>query len=268
MAQFNPLRKVLVGPGRLSFPSLFTPKPQTDASGQPTGKPKYEATILLPPTTNWQPIFAALDAARLDRWNNPQNFPDKVKDLAPFIRSTQSVNSLKGNPDTKDWFWISAKSEDPVGVINTQRQDVRDPKEVYAGRWVWLSISAFGFQMPRNLGLSWGLNGVMLGRHDKPFSARANAQEQFKDVGVDPSMSSDFNPEAIAPPSWGHVPQAPAFPQVPQQGQYGPPGMPTAPQPQQPVYLPQSPHAAGYPTAVPVPPAPPMRRPPNIEDVI
>lgn len=169
--------KVLVGPGRMSFPQLF--KPGAEEFGG-----KYGTQLLLPPAYDLSAIKAALREAAVEKWGADQSKWPKLKTTpATVIRPASEKSHLQGYED--GWHFVGLNSSQRPGVVDENLESVVDPAEVYGGRWAYASCNAFAWQNKFGAGVSLGLNNVKLADHDDSFSGRPNAKNDFEEWGAE-----------------------------------------------------------------------------------
>lgn len=179
------MSKLIIGPGRLSFPAIFHPQ-REDMGG------KYGLTILLPPDYDTKPLVKALEEAAAEKWG-----PDKAKwpkgnfnGPKQVIRDAADKAHLAGYEP--GWKFISMKSKTQPNCADAMVQPVTDEKEAYAGRWVRVSARAYAYDNVLK-GVGFGLQNVQLLKHDTAFSGAGRPQDDFdaiaEDLGAAPSNS-------------------------------------------------------------------------------
>ena len=166
------MAKLLIGPGRLSFPKLFEPNSEEYGG-------KYGCTILLPPGYDFQPIRDALEAAAVEQWGEDKKKWPKMRTTPATIIKKAEEKELAGYEP--GWFFINVSAKDRPGVVNGSLEDVTDPTEAYAGRWCMLSVNAYAWDNKFGKGVSLGLNNVQLRKHDDPFSGKGPAKNDFEE---------------------------------------------------------------------------------------
>ncbi len=180
------MSKLIIGPGRLSFPAIFQPQ-REDMGG------KYAVTILLPPEYDIKPIVDALSQAATEKWG-----PDKIKwpknmhGPKQVVRDAADKAHLSGYAD--GWKFISLKSKTQPGVVNGALEKVPDEKEAYAGRWIRVTARAYAYDNVLK-GVGLGLQNVQLLKHDSPFGGGGRAEDDFdsyaEELGAAPSKDWD-----------------------------------------------------------------------------
>lgn len=173
--------KVLVGPGRLSYPHLFQPQKQDD------GSEKYSTVLLLPPDADLAPLRKALQNAWTDKFGTDQaKWPKKARKPDDVLADAEE----KYGPDFAGWTAVSARSSDEPGVVDPARIKVTDKRETYPGRWARMTCAAFGYDN-KTKGVTLGLNNVQLLKHDTPIAGKARAEDDFDDY-VDDMEDAPF----------------------------------------------------------------------------
>lgn len=177
--------KLVIGPGRLSFPALYQPMSE-DMGG------KYGMTLLLPPDFDLKPIKKALEAAAMEKWGSDKAKWPKSKFNGPdsVIRKCEEKSHLSGY--LPGWHFISLKSKDKPGVVDATRDRVEDPKQAYAGRWVRVAARAYAYDNVLK-GVGLGLNNVQLLTHDDKFGGAGRPEDDFDEFAVELGADSGTN---------------------------------------------------------------------------
>lgn len=213
--------------GIISYPNVFVPK---QINGR--GDPKFSATLILDPATDWAAAQACVQEAIAAKF--PQGAPANLR--MPF------------QPADEDGFpgqWkIHAYGDRQPQVVDQRVQPVMDQNQLFAGCKVNMYVRFYGYDASGNRGVGVGLNAVQI--LDNVNVKRLDNSKDAKDVfQAVPGAPAQLAPTAYSQPPGGAVPPGP-----PQQQQY--PGTP----PQQPGYAPNpAGPGAGYPAAPPGPPA-------------
>lgn len=167
-------RDLITPEGRLSFPSLFEPKPRFKGSPNLT----YQCVLLLPPDTDMKPFHAAIKAAMVAKWGKVVQLPG---DKNP-IRSCSDKHDVSGYED--GWFYLNLHSRNRPGVVDRVCVPVTDPARVYPGMWVRAFINSFAWEHPSGgRGISFGLNSIQLVRDDERLDGRRDATQVFTPLG-------------------------------------------------------------------------------------
>lgn len=206
--------------GILLFPTLFQPKAVKDAQGNPTGDPKFSASLLLPPT---DPQLAALqqevEQAKANTF--PSGFPQKG-DLCLLPYDTKFAGKDYYDPRFSGWwvFSTTAKADDKPAVVDMQHQPVVDSSIVCSGAMVWLNAGISGYTKGTG-GVGGWLNGIMatgeLCEHGR-LDGKPSVDQMFANVG-----------NATAAPAAPQAPSTVAAPPAPPVAPPAPPAPPAAP---------------------------------------
>lgn len=164
---------VRTGPVRLSFPHLLTlPKPKGDI------EPRYGATLLFPPGVD----IAALkkDAADCAKAKWPE-LPRKLK--SPFLSQDEDVDRYAGYES--GGVLIRATANQKIQVVDRNLAPVIDEADIYPGVWAIVCLRSFAYDKGVNLGVSFGLQNVMLVADDTNIGGTAAANPRDAFAGVD-----------------------------------------------------------------------------------
>ena len=162
--------RLRIGPGRLSFPNLTTPR--ETARGD-----RYGTTLLLPPGYDTSEITkACLELCKKTWGPNPKGWPANARKPEAVVRDAGEKQHLAGY--LPGWTFVSLISSEQPGIVGWDpSQPVTNPKEVYAGRWAKVSCRPFVYSMREGVGVSLGLNNVQLLKHDAAFGRTAPTQD-------------------------------------------------------------------------------------------
>jgi hypothetical protein len=173
--------------GRLSYVYLLKPNPKAKTKD---GELKYTATLLIPPGCDLTLMKnAAATAAR-------EAFGETLKDKngkpialkSPFLDGED-----KAGPDFKGWTVIRLTSVGKPGIVDATGKYVDDAENVYSGRWAYISVRAFAYDMELNKGVSFGMANVQLLDHDDPLAGRPKAETEFAPIEGADDATGIFN---------------------------------------------------------------------------
>lgn len=172
-----PVVKLISCPIRLSYPAFFDPKKNDQ------DQDVWECEALVPPNKDGDAFLDKLDAALVevmtehfgpeDEWPRGRNDyqpSDKIKSVNP--------DKLPGPGITKDWSTFTARSYSQIGVVDADRNEVLNKREVYGGRWARLSLSITVYDN-KSKGPTIYLNNVQLLSNDESFGGRPSAENEF-----------------------------------------------------------------------------------------
>lgn len=155
--------RVLTPPCLLSFPALFTPKPD-DA-----GKLFYSATLIFSAEAQKTPEYrkmmdAVITAAKTKFGSNVNLKALKM----PFSDGASKADKWAGF--TPDSTYINVKSEQKPDVVDAFLKDIYTPGDAYPGCLVRAELGAFGWDWKGKKGVSLGLNHIqILSKDEKKF---------------------------------------------------------------------------------------------------
>jgi len=191
--------------GRLSFPALFEAKAPV-----PGADPKFSATVLIPKdgagvAEFMQKVQAGIMAKVAEKWPNEATRPKQLRiaikdgDLVKF-ESGEMAGTLKKDkyPEMAGCWVIPASSKNKPGVVDAAGNPILVADQVKAGYWVRISFNVFAYSNV-NVGVSCGLQNVMLVRTDDPFGQASRAEDDF---------SAFFNQTGGEAPAAGEVQSA------------------------------------------------------------
>ena len=154
--------KVVFGPCRLSFPSLFEKK-KFDGD---TGDGKYMLVALLPKSEKEtrDAINLAGEAAKnagiASKWGG--KLPKKLA-LPVFDGDESNDEYAQGH------YTIRAKSNMRPAVTARDGSPVVDEEEIYGGVWAYVSVTFYPYSTAGNNGVAVALNAVRKFKDDEPF---------------------------------------------------------------------------------------------------
>ena len=177
-------RKCITPVGTLSYPHLFTPQaPMPNPDGTPgTGEPKYGAVVIFEEGADLKAMKAAVLVAALEKFGDKAKAMLKGKKLRlPFREDWEE----KGYPENS--VFINAKTTNPPGIVSRYQdpetekaQVITDPEVMYPGAQVRLSVTAFGYDVLGNKGVSFALNNVQKWGEGDRLDSRIKAEDEFE----------------------------------------------------------------------------------------
>jgi hypothetical protein len=166
---------VRTGPVRLSFPHLLTlPKARGDI------EPRYGASLLFPPGVDISVLRADAAATAKAKW---PTLPRKLK--SPFLDQTDDADRYAGF--LEGGVLIRASANQKIQVVDKNLAPVIDEALIYPGVWAIVCVRSFAYDKGVNLGVSYGLQNVMLVADDTNIggTAAANPREAFAGVSIE-----------------------------------------------------------------------------------
>ena len=166
-------RKTFVVKGRLSFPSVFTPRTNINEKGEATQA--YEAQLIVQKD---EPSLAAMQehCALLLKDKHGAKIPPNIK---RGLRDGSEKPNIAGMSD--DVVFFTAKSKHKPPVVDNRKVGLTDPELVYGGCWVKLAVSPYYFDQPMNKGVSFSLEAVQKIGDDEHFGNVADPDALFEE---------------------------------------------------------------------------------------
>jgi len=187
---------------RFSYCNLFEPKPPLN---NPLGEPKYSVTVLVPKTNTAakaaidQAIAQAIEQGVSSKWGG-------VRPPVPSlpVHDGDGVRPSDGQPygeECKGCWVFTASSKQAPFVVDSQVQNIIDPRLVYSGMWGNISVNFFPYNSAGKKGIGCGLNGVQKVRDGEPLGSRVTAQDAFQALTpvADPGAVPFAPPYTTAP---------------------------------------------------------------------
>lgn len=171
MSNTDQSTKFILGPGRLSFPKIFTPNSKEYGG-------KYQATLLLPPDYDFGPLKKLMLNVAIAKFGaDKSKWPRGMRGPSDIIRDCAEKSNLSGYEP--GWHFVSAASPDMPGVVDATLAKVTDPRDAYPGRWAKMSVNVFAYSNVKH-GVSLGLQNIQLLKHDDAFSSRQRPEDEFE----------------------------------------------------------------------------------------
>lgn len=181
--------KLVTGKVRFSFVHIF--EPQEPVNG---GEPKYNVTLLIPKTdtTTLGKIKEAIAEARekFCQRNGANALPAKP------VHNLYDGDGLRKNgepfgPECKGCYVLSVKSKRKPVIVDSFKNDITDPAEVYSGCYGRASIDFFGYNTAGSKGISAGLLAIQKLADGEPFGTVGSADD-FDDDFESGADNDDF----------------------------------------------------------------------------
>lgn len=176
--------------GRLSYPYILTPNPKAKNKD---GKLKYTTSFLIPPGADLTVAQDAVANIAKEKFGDKLGDPIFMKKFKlPFLEAQEHMTGFNG------WKLVRLSSLYQPGVVDHRGQPVTEAREIYAGRWAFLSVNPFTYDTDGNRGVSFGVVNIQLLEHDEPLAGSAvKAENEFSKVEIEGEQSE----EAAAPKS-------------------------------------------------------------------
>lgn len=180
--------KVVTGKVRFSFCHIF--EPQEPQGG---GDPKYSVTLLIPKsdTATLGKIKEAIAEARENfcKRNGANALPAKPNHTLHDGDGVRDSGDPYG-PECKGCYVITVSSKQKPVIVDSFRNPVTDPAEVYSGCYGRASINFYGYSQAGKKGVSAGLLSIQKLHDGEPFGTVGSADD-FADGYSDPDAGAD-----------------------------------------------------------------------------
>lgn len=174
--------KIITGKIRFSFVNIFEPK--EDNNG---GNPKYSVTLLIPKsdTATLTKIKEAMAEARENfcKRNGATALPQKPNHTLHDGDGVRDSGDPYG-PECKGCYVITVSSRQKPVIVDSFRNPITDPGEVYSGCYGRAAINFYGYNANGKKGISAGLLSIQKLHDGEPFGTVGSADDfadDFKD---------------------------------------------------------------------------------------
>ena len=174
--------KVITGKVRFSYVSIFEPKENNNGGG-----PKYSVTLLIPKsdTATLGKIKEAMAEARENfcKRNGATALPQKPNHTLHDGDGVRDSGDPYGH-ECKGCYVITVSSKQKPVIVDSFRNPITDPGEVYSGCYGRASINFYGYNANGKKGISAGLLSIQKLHDGEPFGTVGSADDfadDFKD---------------------------------------------------------------------------------------
>lgn len=167
-------KKVVTGEVRLSYVNLFEPKAIVEG-----GPLKYGTSILI----------SKSDKANLDLINKTiqeviQNSQDVLKGTKGLRLPLRDGDEEKDSLEYEDHFFMTVSAKQAPIVVDEDRQEIINPREVYSGCYGRVSMNFFAYNKAGSRGVGVALNAVQKTKDGEALGGgytKAAVDEDFGD---------------------------------------------------------------------------------------
>ena len=174
--------KVVTGKVRFSYCHIF--EPQEPQGG---GDPKYSVTLLIPKsdTATLGKIKAAIAEARENycKRNGANSLPAKPNHTLHDGDGMRD-NGEEFGPECKGCYVITVSSKQKPVIVDSFRNPITDPGEVYSGCYANVKVAFFAFSNSGNNGISVALNVIQKVKDGERLSG-GSGLDGIEDLGDD-----------------------------------------------------------------------------------
>jgi hypothetical protein len=143
----------------LSFPHVFQKKARAEG-----GEPVYTAAFIFNQSAQQTPAYKAMQDAVIAAAHEKFGASVKLNTLVLPFKNAGEKEHLQGYVDGDTY--INAWSNNKPGIVDTQRNEILLPEEVWAGQLVRANITPFAWANTGRKGVSFGLNHIQIIRTD------------------------------------------------------------------------------------------------------
>jgi len=168
--------KVITGVCRLSYANIWQAK---SING---GLPKYSASVLIPKTdtATVAKIKAAVKAAYEEGESKLKGNGKSVPALSTLKQPLRDGDVERPDDEAYQGHWfVNANSGTAPGVVDLQREEIIDTREIYSGVYARVSLSFYAYNTNGSKGIACGLQNVQKVRDGEPLGGRSRAEDDF-----------------------------------------------------------------------------------------
>lgn len=171
--------KVITGKIRFSFVNIFEPKANNNG-----GEPKYSVTLLIPKsdTVTVGKIKEAIAEARevFCSRNGATALPQKPNHTLHDGDGVRDSGDPYG-PECKGCYVITVSSKQKPVIVDSFRNEITDPTEVYSGCYGRAAINFYGYNSNGKKGISAGLQSIQKLHDGEPLGGARGSADDFAD---------------------------------------------------------------------------------------
>jgi len=181
--------KVVTGKVRFSFVHVFEPY------GRDNEDPKYSVTLLIPKNDSAtlkaikKAINEAAEAYRAK--NGVKSLPETPKHTL-HDGDGERENGEPFGPECAGCYVITVSSKNKPVIVDSFRNEITDPTEVYSGCYGRASINFFGYNAKGKRGISAGLLAVQKLSDGEPFGTVGSADDFNDGFTTEADDEDDF----------------------------------------------------------------------------
>ena len=175
-------------PVRISYANLIKPKAFGDQ------QPKYSASLILD-KKNTLAVSRVEEAMRAAYDEGLSVLKGKSKVAPTFEEVTEDGPLHDGDkkkdhdPAYKGAFYLNAKNSRKPLIINSDKEEILDPGEIYSGMYAKAAIGFFAYNHTGNVGLGCSLEIVMKTADGEPLGSSISIEDAFSDDDDDDFLS-------------------------------------------------------------------------------
>lgn len=183
--------KIVTGKCRFSYVNIFEPKASDDG-----GEPKYSLTVLIPKsdTATLGKIKEAMAEARevFCKKNGASALP--ASPINP-LHDGDGVKPSSGEPygpECKGCYVMSLSSKQKPVIVDSFRNSITDPAEVYSGCFGRVAVNFYGYSNKKK-GIGAGLQSIQKLHDGEPLGGSRGSADDFDDDYADSDDDNFMN---------------------------------------------------------------------------
>ncbi len=177
MPMFINPTKVILGPRtRWSYVNAFEPK---SINGS---KPKYSVSFIISKddTDTIEKVKKGIEAAYAEGEAKLKGTGKSVPALSAIKNPLRDGDIEKPDDEAyKNAYFINANSSTAPGIVDKDRQEILDRREIYSGVYGRASVNFYAFNVNGNKGIACGLNNLQKIKDGEPLGGKASAESDF-----------------------------------------------------------------------------------------
>jgi hypothetical protein len=168
-------KKVVTGEVRLSYVNLFEPKSIVEG-----GPLKYGVSVLIPKS----------DKAEVSKIQRV--IDDLIRESQDILKGTKGLRTPLRDGDTEkdseeyeDHWFINVSNKNQPIVVDENRQEIINPREVYSGCFGRVSMNFFAYNKAGSKGIGVSLNAVQKTQDGESLGGGYSRESLEEDFGED-----------------------------------------------------------------------------------
>lgn len=174
--------KVVTGKVRLSYANVWEPK---SINGS---EPKYSVSVMIPKSdkVTVTKINTAIEAAIQAGIGK---FGGKLPSKAMLKLPLRDGDTERTDEAYAGSYFINANSKTAPQIVDRDRQEIMDRREVYSGCYARVSLNFYAFNTNGNRGVACGLGNIQKLTDGEPLGGHSDAATDFADDPDDDYLS-------------------------------------------------------------------------------
>ena len=169
--------KVILGPKtRWSYVNVWEPKSINGST------PKYSVSFIIP-KSDTKTIEKVKEAVKTAYDEGISKLKGNGKTVPPLDKiKTPLRDGDEERPDDEAYanaYFINANSSDQPGIVDADREEICDRREVYSGCYGRASVTFYAFNTNGNRGIACGLNNLQKIADGPSLGGKSRAEDDF-----------------------------------------------------------------------------------------